>query len=185
MKPPRTASRRGAVRRAPGIALLALALAGCGRAGLGEARQLVERYNKVVAEAYRRGDVKLIDPVVGPNDGRRITGLIGVRSDLGLTMDSELLSLEVTGVEKAKDVMRVQTREQWRYRDLRIGTGEQVGQVSTDNYEMAYCFIRTNQQWLVDEIIFTSTPQVGRKQGTWIHDRAQLTDQPAKPEVRP
>jgi hypothetical protein len=162
-----------------------LALSGCGRDDLGEARRLVERYNHVVSEAYRRGDPQLIDPVVGPNDGRRITGLIGVRSDLGLTMDATLLSLDVTAVEKTKDVLRVRTRESWKYRDLKIGTGEQIGEASKDNYEMVYVFFRTNQEWLVDEIQFGAVPQVGRRQGTWIHDRAQLTNQPAKQEAQP
>ena len=136
-----------------------------------QARTLVERYNKVVSEAYRRGDVRLIDPVVGPREGKKLTGLIGVRLDFGITLDSHLLSLEVTGVERAKDVMRVSTKERWRYRDLRIGSGKQVGEESLDSYEMLYIFTNINKAWLVDEIRFTRPPRVGRSQGAWIADR--------------
>jgi hypothetical protein len=150
--------------------LCAVALTACQRSPRDEARQLVERYNQVVCEAYRRGDVKLIDPVVGPNEGKKLTGLIGVRTDLGLTLDSELLALEVTGVEKAKDEMRVQTKERWRYRDRKIGTGEQVGEESLDSYAMLYIFKKIENAWLVDEIQFTSAPQVGRKAMTWTAD---------------
>ena len=132
---------------------------------------MVEHYNQVVSEAYRRGDVKLIDPVVGVKEGRKILGLIGVRLDLGLTLDSELLSLDITGVEQQKDEMRVRTKEQWRYRDRKIGSGEQVGEASKDSYEMLYVFKKTEGAWLVEEIQFTSDPKVSRKQTTWIAER--------------
>lgn len=147
---------------------------GCGRVSKTQARQLVERYNQVVAEAYRRGDVQLIDPVVGPNEGKKLTGLIGVRLDLGMTLDSQLLSLEVTGVEAAKNELRVSTRERWSYRDLRIGTGEQVGEASQDSYQMTYYFTNSNNAWLVDEIEFTAPPQVGRTTTSWVADRSAL-----------
>jgi hypothetical protein len=156
------------------LALSVVALTGCQRTSLDEARKLVERYNQVVSEAYRRGDVKLVDPVVGPREGKKLTGLIGVRLDLGITLDAELISLEVIGTERLQDDLRVRTRERWRYRDLKIGTGEQVGQESLDSYEMLYVFKRIDKAWLVDEIKFTSPPQVGRTQTPWIADRRQL-----------
>ncbi len=135
------------------------------------ARQLVLRYNEVVSEAYRRADVKLLDPVVGPNEGKKLTGLIGVRLDFGLTLDSKLLSLDVTGVEQSKDGMRVRTREQWRYCDRRIGTGEQVGEAAIDSYEMLYVLKRLNKAWVVDEIQFASRPRIGRTQPAWLESR--------------
>lgn len=151
--------------------LIAAAVTACERAGVKEARELVERYNRAVSEAYRRGDVKLIDPVVGPNEGKKLTGLIGVRLDMGLTLDSHLLSLEVTEVAKSKDELRVRTKERWRYRDLKIGSGEQIGEESLDSYEMLYVFKQIDKAWMVDEIRFTSPPEVGRKTTTWAADR--------------
>lgn len=134
-----------------------------------EARRLVERYNQVVCEAYRRCDVKLIDSVVGPNtvDGRRLAGLIGVRLDTGISLDAELLALEVAGVNQDGDGFRVRTREQWHYRDLKIGTGEQVGEESTDSYEMLYVFAEFDGRWMVAETSFSAPPQVGRKTTPW------------------
>jgi hypothetical protein len=162
-----------------------LALAsGCGRVSQTQAWQFVERYNQVVSEAYRRGDVRLIDPVVGPSEGKKLTGLIGVRLDLGITLDSQLLSLEVTGVKQAKNELRVSTRERWSYRDLRIGTGEQVGEASQDSYAMTYYFTNINNTWLVDEIKFTAPPQVGRTNTPWIADRSALQDVTAREAKR-
>jgi hypothetical protein len=145
-------------------------LTACQRSSVDQARALVERYNRIVSEAYRRGDVRLIDPVVGPNEGKKLTGLIGVRLDFGLTLDSHLLSLDVVGVEQSKAEMRVRTKERWRYRDLRIGTGEQVGEESLDSYEMLYVFTNVGKAWVVDEIRFTTPPWVGRKQTPWVAD---------------
>ena len=161
--------------------LIICVLTGCARQNFDEAKQLVERYNQVVSEAYRRGDPKLIDPVAGPNEGKKILGLIGVRSDLGLTMDSHLVALAVTGVEKSGDEMRVRTKEEWTYRDLKIGSGEQVGQASHDTYEMLYLFKKFDKQWLVDEIQFTAQPQVGRTQGTWMPTRPASAQPRAQP----
>jgi hypothetical protein len=146
-------------------------LTSCGRSSKEQARALVERYNQVVSEAYRRGDVRLIDPVVGPKEGKKLTGLIGVRNDFGITLDSHLLSLEVTGVEQAKNAMRVSTTERWRYRDLRIGSGKQVGEESLDAYEMLYFFTNRDRAWVVDEIRFAKPPRIGRSQAAWTTDR--------------
>ncbi len=164
-------------RRAAALLWLVGGLAltsGCNRVTPTQARQLVERYNQAVSEAYRRGDVRLVDPVVGLNEGKKITGLIGVRLDLGLTLDSQLQSLEITGVEQAKAELRIHTKERWTYRNLKIGTGEPVGQSSQDAYEMTYFFTNANQTWLVDEIKFAAPPQVGRTNTPWVADRALL-----------
>jgi hypothetical protein len=147
--------------------MLVAAIAACQGVSNEEALQLVERYNRVVCEAYRRGDVNLIDPVVGPNEGKKLTGLIGVRLDMGMTLDAELLSLEVTGVEQHEHTLQVQTRERWRYRDRKIGTGEQIGEESLDYYEMLYIFKKINKAWMVDKIKFTAPPRVGRKTTPW------------------
>lgn len=157
---------------------------GCDPVSKTQAKRLVEHYNQIVCEAYRRGDVRLVDPVVGMNEGKKLTGLIGVRLDLGLTLDSQLLTLDVTGVEQAKNALRVRTKESWSYRDLKIGTGEQVGERSEDYYQMIYFFTNVNNAWLVDEIKFAAPPQVGRKETTWIADRNALHGMTTK-ETKP
>ncbi len=158
--------------------VLLLTLASCKRMTRDKARKLVERYNKVVCEAYRRADVTLIDPVVGPKEGKKLTGLIGVRLDMGITLDAEMLSLEVAGIEEADGEagreLRVRTKERWHYRDRKIGTGEQVGEESYDSYEMLYLFRMIDGKWMVDKIRFTSTPQVGRKTTPWASERKVL-----------
>ena len=174
-----------ALARIAGCWLLVVTMilvSGCNRVSTTQAKQLVERYNKIVSEAYRRGDVRLIDPVVGLNEGKKLTGLIGVRLDMGITLDSQLLSLEITGVEQAKDILRVQTKERWSYRDLKIGTGAQVGEASQDSYEMIYSFTNMNKTWMVDEIKFATPPQVGRTNTPWVADRRALHGLAAPPD---
>ena len=152
------------------LPLLTLAFTlGCGRAATREARALVAHYNEVVSEAYRKGDIRLIDSVVGLNtpDGQRLTGLIGVRMDMGITLDAHLESLEVTGVEQIKEDLRIRTKERWRYRDLKADTGVQVGEASVDHYEMLYHFQKLKGIWMLEETQFTAPPQVGRKAVPW------------------
>jgi hypothetical protein len=151
--------------------LLLLAAAGCRPSSTEEARRLVTRYNDVVSEAYRRGDVKLVDGVVGVEEGKRLTGLIGVRLDLGLTLDSHMLSLEVQGVERNRNELRVRTKERWKYCDRKIGTGAMFGEEGIDSYDMLYVFRKKDSDWLVEEIQFAAPPQVGRKPTTWAMER--------------
>ena len=128
---------------------------------------LIEVHN--VGKTYPGADgaVRALDDVSITLPSGKLTGLIGIRLDLGLTLDSELLALEVTGVEPGKNELRVRTKGQWIYRDRKIGTGEQVGEESRDSYEMLYVFKYVNKAWLVDEIQFASQPEVGRKTPTW------------------
>ena len=151
---------------------------------------LVTRYNQVVSEAYRKNDVRLIDEAVAPDapDGRRILGLIGVRIDMGLTLDARLEALEVTKVEQTRDDLQVRTREQWRYRDVQTATGRQVGEASVDHYEMLYRFSYHKGTWLVEETRFTASPQVGRKEVPWTidaKDAHSMMSSPAKEDARP
>lgn len=153
------------------LTLMALAL-GCWRVSPAEARVLVVRYNQVVCDAYRKGDIRMIDSVVGPDasDGKRLTGLIGVRVDMGITLDAHLESVEVLGVEQIKEDLRIRTKERWRYRDLKTDTGIQVGEASVDHYDMLYHFRNHKGAWLVEETKFTAPPQVGRKEVPWSMD---------------
>jgi len=165
--------------------LSALALAtGCTRVSDHEARNLVARYNEVVSEAYRKNDIRIVDQVVGPDapDGKRLTGLIGVRIDMGLTLDARLESLEVTGIEEGKDELQVRTREQWRYRDVQTSTGAQVGEASVDHYEMLYRFRKRKGAWLVEATSFTAPPQVGRKEVPWSMDVRDAHGMISKPQ---
>jgi hypothetical protein len=98
-----------------------------------------------------------------------------VRLDAGLTLDAQMLSLEVTGVERAGDQMQVRTRERWKYRDRRIGTGEQVSEESLDAYEMLYVFQWVDPSWVVNEIRFMSEPQVGRQKLPFPNERPAAT----------
>ena len=155
-----------------GLLLVALLAVACGRVSKEEARTLVERYNQVVSEAYRRGDIRLIDSVVAPDcpAGKKLTGLIGVRVDMGLILDAHLEELQVTSVAPTGAELYVHTRERWSYRDRKLDTGEQVGEASVDNYELRYSFKKLAGSWMVTETLFTAPPQVGRKVTPWRMD---------------
>jgi hypothetical protein len=149
------------MRRIWPLATLA-ALAACGWMSNAEAVKLVRSYNAHVIDAYRAGDVRLVDSVVGPEEGKKLTGLIGVKLDMGVTMDAKVLEFRVLGVERRKDEVVVRTEERWYYRDVKIGTGEQVGQDSADHYVMRYHLRKPEGRWVVDAIVFDQPPEVGR-----------------------
>jgi hypothetical protein len=142
---------------------LFLLLPACGRLGDEAARQLVRTYLARVAEAYRVSDAELAAAVASDREVRKLTGLIGVKRDSALNLDAQLLDLEFERLERRGGAVRVYTRERWHYRDLRIGTGEQVGEESTDRYHLCYTLAREKDRWVVDETAFVDPPVVGRK----------------------
>lgn len=127
-----------------------------------KAEALVRRYNQQLVEAYRTSDVELMDGLVGEEEGKKLTGLIGVKRDLGVTLDAELLTLEVRAVQRKGDTVDVLTDERWRYRHRRIGTGAVVGEESTDHYSLRYVLRKLRSGWVVDAVRFESPPTVGR-----------------------
>lgn len=144
------------------LCLLA-ATAGCRRrADPAEGEQAVRAYLARLVEAYRASDVAIVDPVVGEEQGRKLLGLIGVKRDAGVTLDAQLLDIQFDRVEARGGKLLVVTREAWHYADRRIGTGEQVGEDSTDRYRLRYTLARRDRGWIVERIEFLDPPEVGR-----------------------
>lgn len=156
-------------RRAPGpkraicLAATLATLAGCRALPDDRAEALVRRYNRKLIEAYRLGDERIVEGLVGDEEARKILGLIGVKTDMGITLDAALTELRVTGTERpARDAVDVLTEERWHYRDRRIGSGETVGQESDDHYFMRYALRKRGKSWVVLGVSFERPPQVGR-----------------------
>lgn len=148
------------IRRVAAGALLLLAA--CTGLPDEKAVRLVQAYNRRVIDAYRASDHQLAVPVASPREVRKLAGLIGVKYDQGMALDSELLELRVLGIERRDETVVVRTEERWHYRDRRIGTGTQVGQESTDHYKMRYLLRPVEGRWVVDAIEWAEPPQVGR-----------------------
>lgn len=148
------------MRRAAVVAvLLATACRGGSRE---EARAAVRTYLDRLVEAYRTSDESLVDPLVSEQQALKLVGLIGVKRDTGIVLDARLLELRFTRTEREGDGWVVETEERWRYRDRRIGTGEQVGEESTDRYAMRYRLSRRDGRWILEDLSFAAEPVVGR-----------------------
>lgn len=151
-------------KRALFLALaLALLAAACRDFPDDRAEALVRRYNEKLIEAYRLGDERIVDGLVGDEEGKKLLGLIGVKTDMGINLDSVLTQFRVMGVERPQDGrVEVLTEERWHYRDRRIGTGETVGQESDDHYFMRYTLTQKNDSWVVARVAFEQPPAIGR-----------------------
>lgn len=151
--------------RALGAALIAaLLVAGCGRLSDADALAVVRAYDSRVIEAFRTGDARPVEAVAGPEEAKKLTALVGVKRDMGIFLDARLELLVPDSVERAGGEIAVRTRERWYYQDRRLDTGEQVGQDSTDLYEMRYVLQRLDGRWVVTRVEFVAPPIVGRTQ---------------------
>ncbi len=142
---------------------LVLAATACRDLSDDRAEALVKRYDEKLIEAYRLGDERIVDGLVGDEEGKKLTGLIGVKTDMGINLDSVLTQFRVTGIARPRNGnVEVLTEERWHYRDRRIGSGETVGQESDDHYFMRYTLTRKNDSWAVARVAFEQPPTIGR-----------------------
>ena len=150
------------MKRLAALAATAL-LASCRGGGTEEAEQAVRTYLARLADAYRTSDASLMDPLVSERQALTLTGLVGVKRDQGVVLDATLLEIEFERTARQGDGWVVETKERWHYRDRRIGSGEQVGEDSTDSYAMRYRFSRRGGRLVLEELEFAAEPVVGRK----------------------
>ncbi len=143
--------------------LLALAAAGCHAGSVDDAAAvtLVRTYDARLIDAYRTSDVQVMEPWVGDDELRKLTGLIGVKRDMGETLDAQLLDLHVDRVARDGDGVRVFTHERWRYVPRRIGDGAPAGPESTDLYALSYRLGAVGGKERVLEVEFTEPPTIG------------------------
>lgn len=153
--------------RARHLAPLLVLAAACGRLSDDRAVALVRHYNQQNIEAFRTGDARITEPYTGIEEGKKLLGLIGVRLDLGRTLDAELLELEVLGVARDGGAVTVRTRERWHWQERQIGTGNPVGLDSTDRYLMTYRLEKENGRWVVTGTSFAEPPVIGRPWNNW------------------
>lgn len=155
-------------------------LASCRGGGKEEAEQAVRTYLARLVDAYRTSDASLMDPLVNEAQGLKLTGLIGVKRDAGVVLDAKVLDLQFTRAARDGKGWLVETRERWYYKDRKIGTGEQVGEDSTDTYAMRYRFSRKDGKLILEGLEFTGEPAVGRKEAPMPVDPRILHGIPAE-----
>jgi hypothetical protein len=151
------------MKRAAALVLAAL-LASCRGGTREEAEQAVRTYLTRLVDAYRTSDASLVDPLVNDQQGLKLVGLIGVKRDAGVVLDAKLLEIQFDRAAREGDQWVVETRERWYYRDRKIGTGEQMGEDSTDSYAMRYRFGRKGDRLILEDLEFIGEPRVGRKE---------------------
>jgi hypothetical protein len=145
------------------LALVVLPLAtGCNQETEKEGKAAVLRYVDQLARAYRASDAEIVDPLLDDAQGIKVTGLIGVKQDMGLVLDATLLEIKFDRIVRDGPALIVETREKWRYLDRRIGSGAQVGKESFDAYAMRYRFEKKKDKLLLVDLTFIEPPQVGR-----------------------
>lgn len=149
------------------LAAVALVLLGgpaaCRRDRRAEVEQAVRTYLERLVAAYAASDETLVDPLVGDEQGRKLVGLIGVKTDTGIALQAKLLELSFVKVEGRGDEWMAETKEQWAYRDVDLKTRQQVGEPSADSYAVRYTFARKDGKLILERVEFTEPPQVGRK----------------------
>lgn len=144
-------------------AAMILPILGCRAYSNADAENLVRTYNAKLIEAFRTGDEQLMEGLVGDEEGKKLLGLIGVKTDMGINLDSQLADFRVLRVERpGKASVEVLTEERWTYQNRQIGSGRIAGLPSEDHYVMRYTLVPAGKVWVVSRVAFEKPPVVGR-----------------------
>jgi hypothetical protein len=146
---------RRAVRGALVSALLLAA--GCG-ADRREAERAVRAYNDAAILAYRTRDFGPLQEVATKGEWGRVVVLVDLKTASRLVLESELQSLEITGVTRpSPEAMVVRSRERWRYHDRPLDPGRPQGQQFVADMVLEYQFAREGGRWKLDRAKTIST----------------------------
>jgi hypothetical protein len=141
-------------------AALALAVAACGRERA-EAERAIRAYDEAAIEAYRTGDAAKVKETSTEREWRKVVALVDLKRESRLVLESELQSLEVTGVERGGPALLVaRTRERWRYHDRPLDPGRPQGAVFVADMSLEYSLAREGGGWRVDAVRTLSSSYV-------------------------
>lgn len=132
------------------VAAIAAAVAGC-NADRREAERAVRRYNDAAILAYRTRDFAPLREAATEKEWGKVVVLVDLKTAAGLVLESELEELEVTRAEKpSPDLLKVATRERWRYHDRPLRPGRPPGAVFVANMALEYDFVRQDGRWKLE-----------------------------------
>jgi hypothetical protein len=133
-------------------AAVALALAACG-GDAREAEQAVRRYDDASIAAYRAGTVEPLEALATARERKKVQVLVDLKKANGLVLESELRALDVERSERlGADLVKVRTRESWRYRDRPVAPGVPGGPSVSAEMTMEYSVVRDGGRWKVDDV---------------------------------
>lgn len=122
--------------------------------GAREAAALVRAYNDAVILAYRTAGYDALKSVATPEEWGRVVVLVDLKTSNGLVLESELQALEVTRVENVNpDLMKVSTKERWKYWDRAVKPGTPSGTVFVADTTLVYEFVRMEGAWKMSNAI--------------------------------
>ncbi len=159
------------------IAVLALAVYGCGDGGsqqadvVGEAVQpapwdlstpeaAVRSYLDWVSFSYRMANSEIPTATMTPEEGVRVDSYIQLNRIDGKGIEQSLDSFEITAVSQESTSAVVTAREAWRYRYFSLDTLKYVSEEYTASYETTYTLVAEREGWLVDRVEATPEGEV-------------------------
>lgn len=133
--------------RAVLLALLCGTLPAC-NADKREAEALVRAYNEAAILAYRTRTFGELQKVASMKEWGRVVVLVDLKSAGDLVLESELQALEVSSTQRIDDdLMKVTTKERWRYWDRALKPGTPAGTVFVAVMTLDYDFVREEGVW--------------------------------------
>ena len=135
------------MNRFAAVAFLCATLPGC-NADKREAEALVRAYNEAAIVAYRTRAFEGLQQTATRKEWGRVVVLVDLKSANDLVLESELQALEIASVQKlSDDLMKVGTRERWRYWDRPLKPGAPAGTVFVADMTLSYDFVREDGRW--------------------------------------
>jgi hypothetical protein len=113
----------------------------------------VMRYNQLVSEGYRKGDMNLMQEVTNHEQAEKLYFHMAAMGEGKLRLDSTLKDIKFVSIEfPHPDQATVQTRETWDFTQVDIRTEKKFAQEKDFIYQMGYLLKKNNGRWMVDSV---------------------------------
>jgi hypothetical protein len=113
-----------------------------------EAEALVRAYNEAAILAYRTRNFGDLQKVATKKEWGRVLVLVDLKSAGDLVLEADLQALEIASAQRINDdLLKVTTKERWRYWDRALKPGAPAGTVFVAAMTLDYDFVKDEGVW--------------------------------------
>ncbi|MBJ6725713.1 hypothetical protein [Geomesophilobacter sediminis] len=119
-----------------------------------QVRQVVIRYDQLVAEGYRILNMSRLVEVATQDQAEKAYFHMAAIGEGQVRMLSEMKKIDFTSVKRVQpDTFVVRTRELWDFAYTDIKTGKETGKEKDFVYEMTFTLKKTGPRWVITDSV--------------------------------
>jgi hypothetical protein len=119
-----------------------------------QVRQMVRRYNALLADGYRTLNMNPVAEVATQDQAEKAYTHMAAIGEGEVRMLSSLKKIDFTGINRQQpDTFVAKTKEVWDFTYTDIKTGKEAGRETNFLYEVTYFLKKDGSRWVIHDIV--------------------------------